>query len=82
MIYPLFAIRDIKVGFMSPNADQSEQSAIRNFAYAVNSEGLMNYSPKDFDLYKVGSFDSETGALDPCVVQLVCSGVDVFEDKK
>ena len=82
MKYPLYCIRDVKVGFLAPQADQSDQSAIRSFSFAVNgNDGIMNFSPKDFDLYKVGEFDSEDGSIISCVPDLVCSGVDVFGDK-
>lgn len=78
MKYPMFAIRDSKVGFMPPTCDQSEQSAIRNFAYAINGEGVMNYSPKDFDLFKVGEFDVEKGEIIPCMPKNICDGISVY----
>lgn len=64
MKYPVFSYRDTKVGFMPAQCDQTEQAAIRGFAYAVNgNDGIMNFSPKDFDLYKVAEFDTETGVM-------------------
>lgn len=83
MKYPMYAIRDQKVGFMAPTVDQSDQSAIRNFSYAINgNDGIMNYSPKDFDLFKVGEFDTEKGEIIPCMPENICSGVSVIGDKK
>lgn len=84
MKYPIFSVRDVKVGFGTPNIDQSEVSAIRGFSYAINNrEGIMNYSPKDFDLYRIGEFDVDTGLIKAEKFPvLVVSGVDVVEDKK
>lgn len=79
MKYPIYSYKDQKVGFMPIQCDQSDQTAIRGFAYAINAkEGMMNFAPKDFDLYKVGVFDCETGAIEPCVPVLLASGGSVY----
>lgn len=83
MKYPLYSYRDVKVGFMPPQADQSDQSAIRGFSYAINGQtGMMNFAPKDFDLYKVGEFDTDTGAVTACIPELIVSGLNVFGEKE
>lgn len=65
MIYPVYAIRDAKVGFMSPTVDQNDASAARNFEHAVmNSASLMNSHPGDYALYRIGSFDTESGVIE------------------
>ena len=49
-----------------PQCDQNESTAVRGFAFAINNgDGIMNYSPSDFELYEVGKFDSESGKLIP-----------------
>lgn len=87
MKYPIYCIRDQKVGFQPQLLlEQSDQAAIRGFSYAINgNDGLMNYSPSDFDLFKVGEFDNEKGELIPCVPENIVSGVSVYgvnENKK
>lgn len=82
MKYPMYSIRDVKVGFMPPTCDQSDQSAIRNFAYAINGDGIMNYSPKDFDLFKVGEFDAEKGTITACLPENICDGISVYGAKE
>lgn len=80
MIYPIFSYRDTKVGFLTPQCDQSEASAIRGFSFAINSkDGIMNFSPKDFDLFKVGEFNTETGEIVSCMPKLIASGTGVFK---
>lgn len=82
MKYPIYSYRDNKVGFGNPICDMNDQSAIRGFSYAVNqNNGLMNFSPKDFDLFKLGEFDSSTGVISSLKVPvLVVSGSSVFSE--
>ena len=81
MKYPVFAIRDVHAGFNQPVTDVNDNCAIRNFSYAINNPGndVMHFAPKDYDLYKLGEFDTESGALiaEPVPV-LVVSGASVF----
>lgn len=72
MKLPIYSIRDVHTGFMTPTVDQNDASAMRNFAHAVmNSASLMNSHPKDYSLYKIGEFDIETGAISGCMPELV-----------
>lgn len=68
MKYGIYCIRDSLVGFMTPTLDQSDASAMRNFAMALDASkrdsSLMAFKPEHFDLYKLGIFDTETGAID------------------
>lgn len=82
MIYTLYAIRDKFQGFMSPQPDQSDESAKRNFAFAINNNpGIMGFAPADFDLFAVGSFDSQSGKVTEIVQQFICNGQEVFNEK-
>lgn len=81
MKYPVYAVRDVHVGFNAPMTDINDQTAIRGFAYAINNSGadIMNFMPKDYDLYKLAEFDSETGRIEPLdVPQLVVTGTSVY----
>lgn len=82
MIYPVYCVKDNKVGFQ-PNLliEQNDSSAVRGFSYAINNEGLMNYSPADFDLYKIGSFNVVSGIFESGIPELVVSGSSVFGEK-
>lgn len=83
MIYPVYCVRDNKVGFQPQLLlEHSNESAKRGFAYAINNEGLMNYSPKDFDLYKVGTFDTEKGKIESCVPEIITQGFAVIGEKE
>lgn len=66
MIYGLYSIRDTKTGFMTPVMEVNDEAAVRNFFHAVqNSDGILYSFSQDFTLFKVGSFDSESGAVLP-----------------
>lgn len=82
MKYPMYCIRDNKVAFMTPVIDTNQDTAIRNFAMAVNGQNdTMTFAPADFDLYQVGVFDSEKGMIEPMTPTLVVSGTSVFGAK-
>lgn len=67
MIYGVYAIYDSAAHvFTAPTIDLSDASAVRAFQQAIaNSGSLMNFKPDDFSLYQVGTFDVETGELEP-----------------
>lgn len=87
MIVPMFSIRDKLSGFGWPQIDTNEQTAKRNFAFAVNSPQAnnMTFSPGDYDLYHVGDFDTEKGVFIPTksgVPDFVVNGQSVFTAKE
>lgn len=81
MVYNVYAIRDIRVGFMSPILDKTDESAARNFASAVmRGEGLFADFSRDFDLYRIGTFDEATGHMTPLDVKvLIISGSSILQ---
>lgn len=83
MIYKLFSIRDKYTGFMSPAPDVSEESAKRQFAFAVNNNpGVMNFSPRDYDLYEIGTYDNESGKIEALIpVKFIINGGELISEK-
>lgn len=67
MTYGVYAIYDSAAHvFTAPTIDISDASAVRSFQQAIaNSGSVMNFKPDDFSLYQVGTFDVETGELEP-----------------
>lgn len=79
MKFFVYAVRDVLTGFMTPTLEQNDAVALRNFAMACDFSkrdvSLMAHKPSDFSLFRIASFDSETGVLSPIVpIELVCSG--------
>lgn len=66
MIYPVFAIRDFKTGFLSPVCEVNEASARRNFeAACMKSDSLFFSHPADYVLYEIGVYNADNGTLEP-----------------
>lgn len=66
MTYGVYAFRDNKTSFGQIWTDRSDEAAKRGFAMMINNpDGIMGFAPADFDLFKIGEFDTETGQLDP-----------------
>lgn len=62
----VYSIRDSKTGFLSPTFEINDAVAMRNFEHAVvNSDSVLFSHARDFDLFKIGTFDSDTGRLMP-----------------
>lgn len=78
MIFGVYVVRDIKSTFMTPAFSINDQVAVRNFAHAVTtSQDVIHSHKEDFELYKVGEYDNETGFITRFEVKdLLCEGKD------
>lgn len=80
MTYTVYAMRDVKTGFLTPTIEVNDEAAKRNFIHSLwNSEGILHSFAADFSLYKIGSFDSDAGSItsEPVPVHLL-SGTDAL----
>lgn len=60
----IYAVKDNLNGFITLTLDDNDQTATRNFACAVlNDATIIGFAPCDFDLYYLGTFDSESGCI-------------------
>lgn len=79
MNYPVYAYRDIKMGFGRPQPFANEMIAKRNFMIEINDENqVLRYTPSDYELYKIGTYDTDSGKFEGCVPEFICSGIDVY----
>lgn len=82
MKYPVFSIRDTKVGFDTQFIVQiNDEAAIRAFEMIINNPGTMvNFRPSDFEFYKIGQFETDNGRFYPLEVpEFMIGGVDAYE---
>lgn len=63
MKYPIFAMKDELAGFGTPHIVVSAQVEERDFKYAMSKDPFS----KDKSLWWIGTFDSETGEITPCM---------------
>lgn len=87
MLVKMFSIRDKLSGFSYPTVDISAATAQRNFAAAINNPGQtsMSFSPGDYDLYEIGSFDTEKGLFsgtESGVPEFIVSGASLINVKE
>jgi hypothetical protein len=84
----LFGIRDSKVaGFGNPMVFQARGQAIRSVADEINgvhgSEvSVLKQHPEDFELFELGSFDTDTGVIEPKLESVCpCSDLKIQRDE-
>lgn len=81
----IYALHDIKAdSFGSMIVLDNDAMAIRSLAGAAAQEAsLVNLSPSDFNLYRLGSYDNCTGTIKPCdKPQLVTNAASVVKPKE
>lgn len=80
MILNAYSIRDKFSCFGTPFFVENDFVAIRNFRFLVmNHETAVGLAPADFDLYNLGSFNSDTGQLVPLDVPVsLISGTEAL----
>lgn len=81
-IYGIYSIRDrIADSFRSVNLDTNDQTAKRNFAYAVQNTPELQFQSKDLELCRVGSFDAHTGVIMAVTpIEVICRGDEVLNN--
>lgn len=81
MMYNMYAIKDLKAGYMLPGAQMSDVHAMRDFRMLVQKDdGIIGTYPEDFALYRIGTYDSDIGALiaeDPICLMKGSEVIDV-----
>jgi len=62
-----YSIKDAKANtFGTPYFALNDQVAVRSFKQAANDENTtINKNPEDFNLYRVGKFDDQSGEFTP-----------------
>lgn len=79
---PVCCMRDQLTGFMNPFVATNEAVAERDFRIVINDpDQKLYFNPKHFDLYRIGTFDTETGVLDPVDPTIIVTGLSVKEEK-
>lgn len=69
-----YAVYDKMTGYMLPNFKYNDEQAIRDFGYDITSNemSLIKANPADFNLQKVGTYDTDTGVIEPCKITILC----------
>lgn len=69
MKYPVYCIRDTKVGFDPQFIVQAnELAAVRGFEFVMsNDQALQGKFPADYELYQIADFDTDSGVMNGIV---------------
>lgn len=81
MILSVYAMRDVHTGFLTPTFEVNDQVARRNFVHAVTNAGVdsvLSSHSADFALYRLGTFDSDSGHFESILPEFLLSGVDAW----
>lgn len=82
MIYPICCMRDQLTGFMNPFVASNVKVAERDFKILINDDAQsLHHNPQHFDLYQLGTFDTETGKITVSEPDLIVTGLSVLEVK-
>lgn len=77
----LYSVQDKKAGFFgSPFFSLNDAMAARDFNNAAEEPGtLLNKNPEDFALYRLGSYDTESGSVESEKQPVWVSNVKIME---
>lgn len=71
----IYSVRDKKAAeFGQPMAMPTDAHAVRSFTQEVNradTANMLNQYPEDFAIYRVGTFDQDTGDITPETTMLL-----------
>lgn len=70
MTLPMYAIKDELNGFAPPIPMANDDVAKRYFREMLQGNSTMKIEPKDFSIWAIGSFDTETGETENNVILL------------
>lgn len=72
MIVNLYAVKDeLSNEFMIPTIIKNDEMAKRQFKTQVNTIDLWRENPSDYSLFKLGTFNDETGIIESSLEKVV-----------
>lgn len=74
----VYAVKDLKLGFMSPFIRQNNDIALRDLmcTYCDPSPNYLNLTPADYELWLLGEFDNMSGQFTSAPVY-VANGLEI-----
>lgn len=74
----LYVIYDKHTGYMAPSCQKNDDTAKRAFGLDIKSDemNVINVNPADFNLQKIGEYETDTGVITPCNPTIICDAVE------
>lgn len=83
MVYDVYSILDVNVGYGAPMCHDNDAVAMRFFENAVSDKRSIWFTHcADFSLMCIGTYDTSTGELTPTPIRKVCSAFDFVSRMK
>lgn len=77
MLYNLYSILDVNVGFGMPVVQDNDAVAMRNFENAcTDKSSVFATHSADFSLWCIGTFHSDTGVVESIPQRKICAAYD------
>ena len=74
MKQPIFAIRDMLIEFHAPMVGVNDEQMIRDFRIFCSKKADLEKA--DLQLFKIGTFDTTTGNIEPMEPKYICGGIE------
>lgn len=77
MKFPVYAVRDSLIGFGMPLLRDNDSVASRAFEHDITRDDFpYKTHPQDYQLYRIGIYDTDNGVLEATPVELIASAID------
>lgn len=84
MILRMYALRDdVSRSYLAPSLNSNDEAAKRDLAIAVagSASAPLGFQPRDFRLFCISTYDTDTGVIVPVYPQeFVCCAADLVGD--
>lgn len=74
MTYSIYCMKDRRTSWLQPTLNQNDASAVRDFR--ISTDKMMDIHKPDFSLYKMGTFNTETGKYELELIPIFICGAD------
>lgn len=82
MKYGIYSVRDKLTGYLNISLERSDALAKRSFGIIVgDSDSVIGRNPGDYDLYRLGSFDTDSGDIHVDIPEFVVSASSLCYDE-
>lgn len=83
MVYNVYSVLDVNVGYSAPICHDNDAVAMRFFENACSDKHSIWYThSSDFSLMRIGTFDTGTGEFTSTPVAKVCNAFDFVSRMK
>ena len=77
MVYNVYSVLDVNVGYGVPVVQDNDAVAMRSFENGCSDHtSVWHTHPADFHLHCIGTFCTDNGELTACTPRKICSGTD------